>query len=111
MQGTFRLDMILDSSVRHEFTVMIDLDSSKTEDHRVMGPYEYKFRPDLLMIHWVRENGSKWIRKDVTLKGNVMTPVGPDNRRRCLYKWWDMDDLPSWLSEIVNEYQPKGTES
>lgn len=105
------LDMIKDSSVRHEFTVTIDLDPEKTEDHPVMGPHEYLFRPDLLLIHWVREDGSKWVRKDATLKGNVVTPVGPDNRRRCLYKWWEIDELPVWLSEIVNEFKPKGTES
>lgn len=105
------LDMIKDSSVRHEFTVTIDLDPEETEDHPVMGPHEYFFRPDLLLIHWVREDGSKWARKDATLKGNVVTPVGPDNRRRCLYKWWEIDELPVWLSEIVNEYKPKGAES
>jgi hypothetical protein len=105
------LDMIKDSSVRHEFTVTIDLDPEKTEDHPVMGPHEYLFRPDLLLIHWVREDGSKWVRKDVSLKGSVVTPVGPDNRRRCLYKWWEIDELPVWLSEIVNEFKPKGTES
>lgn len=105
------LDMIKDSSVRHEFTVTIDLDPEKTEDHPMMGPHEYFFRPDLLLIHWVREDGSKWVRKDVSLKGNVVTSVGPDNRLRSLYKWWEIDELPVWLSEIVNEFKPKGSES
>lgn len=107
MHGTAPLDMIKDSSVRHEFTVAVDLDPEKTEDHPVMGPHDYHFRPDLLLIHWVRENGSKWTRKDVSLKGFVMTPVGPTNNRRAMFKWWDMDDLPVWLSEIVNELKPK----
>jgi hypothetical protein len=111
MHVTAPLDMIKDSSVRHEFTVTVDLDPEKTEDHPAMGPHEYFFRPDFLLIHWVREDGSKWVRKDVSLTGNVVTPVGPDNQRRCLYKWWEIDELPAWLSEIVNEFKPKSGES
>lgn len=111
MHVTVPLGMIKDSSVRHEFTVTVDLDPEKTEDHPAMGLHEYFFRPDLLLIHWVKEDGSKWVRKDVSLKGNVVTPVGPDNQRRCLYKWWEIDELPVWLSEIVNEFKPKSGES
>ncbi len=100
------LEMITDSSVRQEVTATIDLDPERTSDHPTMGPDDLLFRPDLLMIHWTRENGSKWIRKDVTLHGKIQTD-SRHVRDRALFKWWETNDLPGWVSEIVQEYKPK----
>lgn len=100
------LDLIKDSTVRQEVTATIDLDPEKTPDQPTMGPDDLVFRPDLLMIHWVRENGSKWVRKDVTVQGKIQTDA-KHVRERALYRWFTREPLPRWISELVQEYKPK----
>lgn len=103
------LNLIKDSTVRQEVTATIDLDPEKTPDHRAFGPQQYLLQPDILMIHWVSENGGKWVRQEVTIRGYLLIDqkVHANDSRRALFKWWESDDLPKWVSEIVQEYKPR----
>lgn len=103
------IDLIKDSSVRQGMKATIDLDPEKTPTHRAFGPQRYMIQPDTLIIYWVRQNGSKWARIDVTLRGYLLIDgkVHVNDSRRALFKWWETDNLPEWVSEIVQEYKPK----
>lgn len=103
------LHMIKDSSIHQEFIATIDLNPEQTPEHRAFGPQQYMLQPDILLICWVRENGSSWVRKDVTIKGYLLIDgkIHVNDSRRALFKWWETDELPHWVSEIVQEYKPK----
>lgn len=86
-----------------EINQLMEIEVTLTGDAPVtLGQGSFEIRPSSMSIVWARFNGESWILSKVKVRGLRL-----DNGSTGLRAWYPIDDMPSWVWEIVQETSPR----